>query len=54
LEDTITKSFGKIAAIDSRRWIRFLITNLRGLTIDKIKEMNPAEQRMIQIPVINP
>ena len=49
LEDVITKNFGKIVAIDSRRWIRFLANNLRGISIDKIRNMSQLEQRMMQM-----
>lgn len=49
LEDVITKSFGKIVAIDSRRWIRFLIGNLRDISIDKIRNMSQMDQRMMQM-----
>ena len=49
LEETITKNFGKIVAIDSRRWICFLVNNLRNISIDKIKNMSLIEQRMMQM-----
>ncbi|MCQ2531056.1 MAG: DUF3427 domain-containing protein [Lachnospiraceae bacterium] len=49
LEETLTKSLGKIVAIDSRRWIEFLINNLSDISIDKIRMMNPKEQRMMQM-----
>ncbi len=49
LEDVITKCFGKIVAIDSRRWINFLVNNLRGISIDKIRDMSQIEQRMMQM-----
>ena len=49
LEETITKNFGKIVAIDSRRWICFLVNNLRNISIDKIKNMSRIEQRMMQM-----
>lgn len=49
LEETITKNFGKIVAIDSRRWIYFLINNLNDISIEKIINMNQMEQRMMQM-----
>ena len=49
LEDVITNNFGKIVAIDSRRWINFLLHNLKDISIDKIREMSPMEQRMMQM-----
>lgn len=49
LEEAITKNLGKIVAIDSRRWINFLLNNLKDITIDKIREMSPMEQRMMQM-----
>lgn len=49
LEDVIKNSFGKIVAIDSRRWINFLIDNLRDISIQKIRDMSPIEQRMMQM-----
>lgn len=49
LEEVITKNFGKIVAIDSRRWISFLIKNLRDISIDKIRNMNQMDQRMMQM-----
>jgi len=49
LEEVITKSFGKMLAIDSRRWINFLVHNLRDISIDKIRRMNQMEQRMMQM-----
>ena len=49
LEEVITNSFCKLVAIDSRRWIGFLIHNLRDITIDKIRNMSQMEQRMMQM-----
>lgn len=49
LEDAITKNMGKIVAIDSRRWISFLVNNLRDISIEGIKRMKPIEQRMMQM-----
>ena len=49
LEEAIAKNLGKIVAIDSRRWINFLLNNLKDITIDKIREMSPMEQRMMQM-----
>lgn len=49
LEEVMTKSFGKIVAIDSRRWINFLTNNLVELSVEKIKKMTELEQRMMQM-----
>lgn len=49
LEDVITKNLGKVVAIDSRRWIGFLINNLRDISIEKIRSMSKIEQRMMQM-----
>ncbi len=49
LEATITKCFGKIAAIDSRRWIRFLLSNLKNLSIERIQKMSSMEIMMMQM-----
>ena len=49
LEKVITKNLGKIAAIDSRRWIRFLVEKLPGITMDQIRAMDELEKRMMQM-----
>ncbi len=48
-EEIITKAFSKILAIDSRRWIDFLIEKLPQLSADRFKEMTDAERRMFQM-----
>ena len=49
LEETITKCLSKIVAIDSRRWINFLVENLRDISVDKIRGMNGHEKRMMNM-----
>ncbi len=49
LEEAITKCLSKIVAIDSRRWITFLVENLRGISADKIRDMNGFEKRMMNM-----
>lgn len=48
-EELITKVFSKILAIDSRRWIDFLVAELPQLTADRVKDMTGAERRMFQM-----
>lgn len=49
LEDIITKGLGKIVAIDSRRWIHFLIEQLPEISIERIRSMSPVNKRMMQM-----
>ncbi|WP_026508365.1 DUF3427 domain-containing protein [Butyrivibrio sp. MC2013] len=49
LEATITKAFSRIIAIDSRRWIQFLINILPNLEHVDINKLSPLEKRMMQM-----
>lgn len=49
LEEVITKSLSKIVAIDSRRWINFLIANLNDISVEKIRNMSQMDLRMMQM-----
>ncbi|SHI64135.1 DUF3427 domain-containing protein [Pseudobutyrivibrio xylanivorans] len=49
LETIITKALPKIARIDSRRWIEFLLKNLSDISVEKIKEMSDLEKKMMQM-----
>lgn len=49
LEEDITKALGKLIAIDSRRWINFLIEYLPNISVDRIKKMSPINRRMMQM-----
>jgi len=48
-EEPLTKVFGKIAAIDSRRWISFLLDLLSRLDNVDFSALSPLEQRMLQM-----
>ncbi len=49
LEDTVTRALPKLAVIDSRRWIRFLM-DILSRTVDlDFDKMTPAEKRMMQM-----
>ncbi|SHN57187.1 Helicase conserved C-terminal domain-containing protein [Butyrivibrio hungatei DSM 14810] len=49
LEEVVTKAFSKIIAIDSRRWIKFLLKVLPSLETVDIGSMSPLEKRMLQM-----
>lgn len=49
LEETITKAFSRIIAIDSRRWIQFLLRVLPQLETIDIDALSPLEKRMMQM-----
>ena len=49
LEDTLTKAFGRLAVIDSRRWIRFLLKLLPRLDHVDFAALSQVEQRMLQM-----
>ncbi|WP_029319731.1 DUF3427 domain-containing protein [Butyrivibrio sp. AE3004] len=49
LEEIITKAFSKIIAIDSRRWIRFLLKVLPDLSTLNIDTLPDSEKRMMQM-----
>ncbi|MGI6733272.1 MAG: DUF3427 domain-containing protein [Anaerovoracaceae bacterium] len=48
-EETLTKAFRRIVAIDSRRWIRFLLDILPRLEDIKFAELPELEKRMLQM-----
>ncbi len=48
-EETLTKAFIRIAAIDSRRWITFLLEILPKLDNVDFAALEPMEQRMLQM-----
>ena len=49
LEDTITKAFARLAVIDSRRWISFLLDVLPRLDDVDFDTIPEAEKRMLQM-----
>ena len=49
LEDTLTKAFGRLAIIDSRRWIRFLLDLLPRLDDVDFAALSQVELRMLQM-----
>ena len=49
LEETVTKAFPRIIAIDSRRWIQFLLKILPNLSLIDIDGMSALEKRMLQM-----
>ena len=49
VETALTKAFGRLAAIDSRRWIRFLLGILPRLDDVDFGKLSPVEQRMLQM-----
>ena len=49
LEEVITKAFPRIIAIDSRRWILFLIKILPKLNITDVSALSALEKRMLQM-----
>lgn len=48
-EAALTKAFSRLISIDSRRWIRFLLTILPRLNDVDFATMSPLEQRMLQM-----
>lgn len=48
-ENVLTKAYSKFIAVDSRRWIRFLLDVLPNLTAERIAAFSPEEQRMWQM-----
>lgn len=48
-EDTVTKALSRVAAIDSRRWIRFLISILPRLDNVEFSALRALEKRMLQM-----
>ena len=49
LEDTVTKALSRLAVIDSRRWISFLLELLPKLDDVDFAALSPIEQRMLQM-----
>lgn len=49
LEDTLTKAFARIAVIDSRRWISFLLDILPRLDNVDFSALTDGEKRMLQM-----
>ena len=48
-EDLLTKAMAKLAVIDSRRWISFLLDLLPRLDDVKFSALTPIEKRMLQM-----
>ena len=48
-EAALTKAFSRLISIDSRRWIRFLLTILPQLNDVDFATLSPLEQRMLQM-----
>ena len=53
LEEAMQKAFVRLATIDSRRWISFLLDVLPRLKDVDIADMQPVEQRMMQMLYIS-
>jgi len=49
IEEILTKAFSRIVAIDSRRWIAFLLDVLPRLNSQDLGARSPLEQRMLQM-----
>ena len=49
LEEALTKAMGRLAVIDSRRWIRFLLELLPRLDNVNFATLGELEQRMLQM-----
>ena len=49
LEEILTKAFGRLAVVDSRRWIRFLLDLLPRLDDVDFSALSELEQRMLQM-----
>lgn len=49
LEEVLTKAFAKLAVIDSRRWILFLLENLPNLHDLNVESLAPLDQQMLQM-----
>ena len=49
LEETLTKAFARLAVIDSRRWISFLLDILPRLDDIDFKTLSDVEKRMLQM-----
>lgn len=49
VETVLTKAMGRLTAVDSRRWIRFLLDILPKLDNVEFGRLTPVEQRMLQM-----
>ena len=49
IEEAMTKAFAKLAVIDSRRWISFLLDLLPRLETVNFEELSNIEKRMLQM-----
>ena len=49
MEAVLTKAMGRLSAIDSRRWIYFLLKILSNLDDTEFSALSPMEQRMMQM-----
>ena len=49
LEEPLTKALSKLAVVDSRRWITFLLDLLPRLDNVDFSNLSPVEQRMLQM-----
>ena len=49
VETVLTKAFGRLSAIDSRRWIQFLLKLLPHLDDTDFGKLSPIEKRMLQM-----
>lgn len=49
LEDVMTKAFARICAIDSRRWIEFLMKYLPNISKYSLDDFNECQIRMLQM-----
>lgn len=49
VEIVLTKAFGRLSAIDSRRWIQFLLKLLPHLDDTDFGKLSPIEKRMLQM-----
>jgi len=48
-EEATTKAFARFAAVDSRRWIKFLIKTLKNLDNVDFNSLSDIEKRMLQM-----
>lgn len=49
LEDVLTSSFSRICAIDSRRWLKFLLETFDKLDSVRMSDLSKLEERMLQM-----
>lgn len=48
-EAILTKAFSKLVAIDSRRWIKFLLETVSNVSCESVEELSDSEKRMMQM-----